>query len=157
MSDHLIPLVDLRDWFAGQALPQFVVINEKVTAGREDVSYAVALRVTAQQAYALADAMMAERLKSQPTPATQYVVKPLDWAETSYGTPEVYSVAGVIRLNQAANGGWSVSIKGEVLRDSDGRTNFATLEKAKAAAQADYERRILSALVTTATEGSADA
>lgn len=73
-------------------------------------------------------------------------VKALEWGETSYGSPEAYSVVGVYRLNRAGGGGWSVSIKSEVLHDSDGRTNFATVEAAKAAAQADYEQRVLSAL-----------
>ncbi|MBY2911412.1 hypothetical protein [Rhizobium leguminosarum] len=74
MAGQFVTARDLRDWFAGQALPQFVAINDKVTAGREDVSYALALRVTAQQAYALADAMMAERLKGQ-TPAPSQEAK----------------------------------------------------------------------------------
>ncbi|MBB4590205.1 hypothetical protein GGE50_006132 [Rhizobium leguminosarum] len=68
IAGQFVTARDLRDWFAGLALPQFVAINDRVTAGREDVSYASALRATAQQAYALADAMMAERLRGQ-TPA----------------------------------------------------------------------------------------
>lgn len=32
----------LRDWFAGQALPQIIAINDKVTAGQRDVPYSVA-------------------------------------------------------------------------------------------------------------------
>ncbi|ARO22891.1 hypothetical protein TAL182_CH01078 [Rhizobium sp. TAL182] len=72
MAGQFVTARDLRDWFAGQALPQFVAINDKVTAGRKDVSYALALRVTAQQAYALADAMMEERLKRQaPAPGPE--------------------------------------------------------------------------------------
>lgn len=55
------PGMTLRDWLAGQALPQFIVINERVTAGRENVPYELALKVTASQAYALADAMIAAR------------------------------------------------------------------------------------------------
>ncbi len=70
MAGQFVSVRDLRDWFAGQALPQFVAINEKVTVGRKDVSYALALQVTAQQAYALADAMMVERLKGQTTPSS---------------------------------------------------------------------------------------
>lgn len=60
--------MDLRDWFAGMALPQFVIINERVTAGRDDIPYSVALKVTAEQAYALADAMMAAREKTETAP-----------------------------------------------------------------------------------------
>ncbi|NTG20041.1 hypothetical protein G6L00_06235 [Agrobacterium rhizogenes] len=89
-------------------------------------------------------------LYATPQPAAvaapEVAVKALEWSETSYGTPEVQTVAGVYRLNRAGCGGWSVNVKSEVLRDSDGRTNFATLEKAKAAAQSDYEQRIRSAL-----------
>lgn len=54
--------MDLRDWFAGQVLSKFVEINDRVTAGR-DVSYEDALKVTAQQAYRVADAMLAARTK----------------------------------------------------------------------------------------------
>ncbi|ENN86033.1 hypothetical protein RHSP_82935 [Rhizobium freirei PRF 81] len=53
--------MSLRDWFAGQALPQFIMINEHVTVGRDDVTYAQALAVTASQSYAIADAMIAAR------------------------------------------------------------------------------------------------
>lgn len=74
-------------------------------------------------------------------------IKPLVWGKTSYGTPEVNTVVGVYRLNRAGDGGWRVSVKSEVLFDSDGRTNFATIEAAKAAAQADYEARIRSCLL----------
>lgn len=74
-------------------------------------------------------------------------IKPLEWGETSYGTPEVNTVVGVYRLNRAGDGGWRVSVKSEVLFDSDGRTNFATIEAAKAAAQSDFESRIRSCLL----------
>ena len=52
----------LRDEFAMAALPQIIAINDKVTAHR-DVPYAVALQVTAEQAYEIADAMLAARKK----------------------------------------------------------------------------------------------
>lgn len=78
--------------------------------------------------------------------AVEGKVKQLEWGSTSYGRPEVHSVVGVYRINEAWDGGWTVTAKGEVLRASDGRANFATLEAAKAAAQADYETRIISAL-----------
>lgn len=74
-------------------------------------------------------------------------IKPLEWGETSYGTPEVNTVVGVYRLNRAGDGGWRVSVKSEVLFDSDGRTNFATIEAAKAAAQSDFASRIRSCLL----------
>lgn len=73
-------------------------------------------------------------------------VKALEWGNTSYGTPEIYSVVGVYRINHAENGGWTAVHNKEVIRSRDGRTNFPTVEAAKAAAQADYERCILSAL-----------
>ncbi|WP_201269097.1 hypothetical protein [Sinorhizobium meliloti] len=74
-------------------------------------------------------------------------IKPLVWGETRYGTPEVNTVVGVYRLNRAGDGGWRVSVKSEVLFDSDGRTNFATIEAAKAAAQSDFASRIRSCLL----------
>lgn len=91
--------------------------------------------------------------------AGQPGIKVLEWGKTSYGTPEVSTIAGVYRLNHAGNGGWSVNRQRDVLRDNDGRTNFATVEAAKAAAQADFEARIRSALASpdsaplTATAG----
>jgi len=83
-------------------------------------------------------------------------IKPLEWGKTSYGTPEANSVAGVYRINSAHNGGWSVVFKTDVLRDSDGRTNFATVEAAKAAAQADYASRIRSCLIDKPEAGEAE-
>ena len=52
----------LRDEFAMAALPQIIAINDKVTAHR-GVPYAVALKVVAQQAYEVADAMLEARKK----------------------------------------------------------------------------------------------
>lgn len=74
-------------------------------------------------------------------------VKLLVWGETSYGSPESFTVTGVYRINGAFDGGWSVPAPGRrMLVSSDGRQNFPTIEEAKAAAQADYEARIMSAL-----------
>lgn len=81
-------------------------------------------------------------------------VKSLAWGETSYGTPEVHTVVGIYRIVHAGNGGWSANTKSEVLRDSDGRTNFATLDKAKAACQTHYEHCILSALAPQAGDNA---
>lgn len=50
----------LRDWFAGQALPQIIAINEKVTANR-DAPYEAVLKVTAEHCYRIADAMLSAR------------------------------------------------------------------------------------------------
>jgi hypothetical protein len=75
------------------------------------------------------------------------IIKQLAWGETSYGTPEVTTPVGVYRIVHAGNGGWCANIKGETLRDTDGTTNFATLEEAKAASQSDFERRVLSCIM----------
>lgn len=76
-------------------------------------------------------------------------VKLLAWGETSYGSPESFTVTGVYRINGAFDGGWSVSAPGRrMLVSSDGRQNLPTINDAKAAAQADYEARIMSALTT---------
>ncbi len=83
-------------------------------------------------------------------------VKPLEWGKTSYGAPEVHTVVGIYRINEAINGGWAAVARGGVLRGGDGRTNFATLDSAKAAAQADYDSCIRSALTPApAMEGEA--
>jgi hypothetical protein len=73
-------------------------------------------------------------------------VKALEWGESSYGTPEVVTVAGVYRINESMAGGWSVVAGSRVLHSHDGRVNFPTVETAKAAAQADFNARILSCL-----------
>ncbi|MCO6050891.1 hypothetical protein NGM99_13990 [Mesorhizobium sp. RP14(2022)] len=73
-------------------------------------------------------------------------VKDIVWGETSYGRPEAETVVGVYRIVEAWDGGWSVNVRNEVLRHPDGRKSFATLDEAKAAAQADYRSRILSAI-----------
>jgi len=86
---------------------------------------------------------VAKRLRAALRPGP--VIKPLVWGKTSYGTPEVYSVVGVYRINNAVNGGFTVVAGNLVLTDTDGRSNFPTMEAAKAAAQAHYEQRILSA------------
>ncbi|WP_376711093.1 DUF551 domain-containing protein [Pseudochrobactrum lubricantis] len=75
-------------------------------------------------------------------------VKKLDWSETSYGTPEVFTEVGVYRIEHAHDGGWSLRRNNKAIADDDGRRNFADQQKAKAAAQADFERRILSCVVT---------
>lgn len=75
-------------------------------------------------------------------------VKPMAWDKANSGKPEASTVVGIYRIVQAWSGGWAVTIKNDMLRDTDGRMNFATLDTAKAAAQADYERRILSAIAS---------
>lgn len=81
--------------------------------------------------------------------AEAVTVKPLEWGETSYGNPEVTTIVGVYRINESMAGGWSVVAGKLILKTSDGRVNFPTKDAAKAAAQADYEARILSAIDTS--------
>jgi len=83
---------------------------------------------------------------AHPGQVREIAIKPLEWGSTSYGRPEVNSVVGVYRINEAWNGGWSLTFKNEMLRESDGRSNFATIDAAKAAAQVDFGQRIRSAL-----------
>lgn len=73
-------------------------------------------------------------------------VKQLEWSETSYGRPEVETIVGTYRIFKHVSGGWGATRRPFNLVDEFGRQNFATIEEAKAAAQSDYERRILSAL-----------
>jgi hypothetical protein len=73
-------------------------------------------------------------------------VKPLKWGETSYGKPEAITVAGTYRITDAWDGGFNVNRGNVSFQSEDGRKNFPTIEAAKAAAQADFEQRILSAL-----------
>jgi hypothetical protein len=83
------------------------------------------------------------------------LVKAIEWGTTSYGKPEAFTVAGTYRVYESVSGGWSASrggLHGQVLEVGDGRTNFATLDEAKAAAQADYTARILSAIDATTIE-----
>lgn len=84
-----------------------------------------------------------------PQPGVRVTVKPLEWGKTSYGRPEVRCLVGTYRINEAMNGGWSATLGGinsRLLKTTDGRENFATIDEAKAAAEADYETRIRSAL-----------
>lgn len=98
-----------------------------------------------------ADAIEALRaaLDHIPDAGKKVRVKPLVWSVTSYGKPEVITIVGAYRINEAFSGGWAVSVgglRGRTLKTADGRGNFANIEAAKAAAQADYEARILSTL-----------
>ena len=74
------------------------------------------------------------------------IVKLIEWGKTSYGLPEAVTVVGTYRIVESFSGGWSVSRGQTTLRTNDGRTNFATQDDAKAAAQTDYEQRVLSCL-----------
>lgn len=91
--------------------------------------------------------LYATALSAAPSsPVTGGVVKAIEWGKTSYGRPEAYTAVGVYRINEAMNGGWSVTSKNDVLRDTDGRSNFPTIEAAKAAAQQHYTKAIFSCL-----------
>lgn len=71
-------------------------------------------------------------------------VKPIVWTTGTYGGPSAQTIVGVYYINEAWNGGWSAIRNRDALKDSDRRTNFATIEAAKAAAYADKSARILS-------------
>ena len=79
-------------------------------------------------------------------------VKPLEWSLTNYGSkmPEAYPVVGsVYRIVRSSSGGYNCSKGGLSSRSVltyDGRTNHATIQDAKSAAQDDYESLILSTL-----------
>ena len=79
------------------------------------------------------------------------LVKPLVWGTTSYGSPEALSVAGTYRISDAWDGGFNVNRGNLSFQSEDGRKNFPTITEAKAAAQADFEQRILSTLATGGT------
>ena len=76
-------------------------------------------------------------------------VKPLEWGLTCQ-MAEAYPVVGsVYRIVRSSSGGYNCNKGGLSSRSVltyDGRTNHATIQDAKDAAQADYERLILSAL-----------
>ena len=76
-------------------------------------------------------------------------VKPLEWGLTRQ-MAEAYPVVGsVYRIVRSSSGGYNCNKGGLSSRSvltHDGRSNHATTQDAKDAAQADYERLILSAL-----------
>ena len=81
--------------------------------------------------------------------STVLAVENLKWSETSTGYWKAPSVAGrysTFRLSQAL--GFDLRRDGESFREY-----YPTLAAAFAAAQSDFERRILSALGTTGTGG----
>lgn len=57
--------LSLRDWFAGQAIPELIRIVDGATAGRDDVPDSIAAKAAAKvvaiQAYQMADAMIQAR------------------------------------------------------------------------------------------------
>lgn len=76
---------------------------------------------------------------------TSIKVKPLVWEKTRQNaTQEARCLIGIYRTYHAANGGYSVALglHSPVCSES-GMTNFATIDDAKAAAQAEFDRRIL--------------
>ncbi len=74
------------------------------------------------------------------------IIPPMEWGETSYGLPECKTIAGVYRIQRATNGGYTVTSGRSVLRASDGRSNFPSIEAAQAAASDDLAVQILAAL-----------
>lgn len=77
-------------------------------------------------------------------------IKPLEWTKSTSGEAEVVSIVGVYRIQAAWNGGYSVTRSKNSLYLPDGRTNFPTIEDAKAAAQVDYEKIVRSVLIVPA-------
>jgi hypothetical protein len=88
----------------------------------------------------------------EPTPrqqldAVSFRVKLLEWEGSGYGVTS-RALGGTYCINNAHCGGYNCHtpyVK-RPIPSHDGRTNHATINDAKAAAQADYERRILSTL-----------
>lgn len=78
-------------------------------------------------------------------------VKEIVWGETSHGTPEANTVVGSYRITKAWDNGFNVNRGDITFQDADGRKNFATVEAAKAAAQSDFNARILSAITIAST------
>jgi len=70
------------------------------------------------------------------------LLKPADlvWGKTSYGSPECITEVKIYRIVDAPNGGYCVSAGREILRTSEGLTNFPNEDSAKDAAQAHYNR-----------------
>ena len=91
-----------------------------------------------------AEALLPEAVKAGMMEGA--TVKPLVWEDVRWGN--TYTTCGLYKAKIDDGGGaYSLTWGGKVIRDSGGRTVwFATLESAKAAAQADYDARILSAL-----------
>jgi len=91
---------------------------------------------------------MPEEQLHTPPPKTHVRVKPLEWLEREDSSFRGASAIGYYHIFPGT--GFSYDLCGPV----GGRlATYKRLDEAKAAAQADYERRILSALSTT-TEGS---
>lgn len=55
--------MDLRDWFAGQALPYACTINQQFLQAHPDANYPFHAAI-AKDAYEIADAMLAARAKA---------------------------------------------------------------------------------------------
>lgn len=100
--------------------------------------------------YGLEHGYIAATPAPPPEPAkAEVVVKPLEWRDRGEGVHPQYvadTVVGGYFIHRTKGGAfqwWTPALRGKV--------EVHTLEVAKAAAQADYERRILSALSTTPT------
>ncbi|MFG1302662.1 hypothetical protein V5F34_00785 [Xanthobacter autotrophicus] len=89
-----------------------------------------------------------------PEPAkAEVVVKPLEWSwEPPYSVARALGGHYAVEQWEGARGSFHFDLIGTFLTKHDG---FASHDEAKAAAQADYERRILSALATPPTAPAA--
>lgn len=105
-------------------------------------------KTSARRHYDMATAFLSA-LEATPAPQTaeRVRVKPLEWKPLSNTGSESGFGGGRSEYTLIpTQNGWRVyGIPGE----SDGGTEFFTMETAKAAAQADFERRILSAIEAT--------
>lgn len=88
-------------------------------------------------------------------PAVQPVVKPLVWEQFGSSYRAKAPLFGHIRIEDYASGKWAILWSAPGICDTFTPGGFDDPEAAKAAAQADYEHRILSALDFTPMDASA--
>lgn len=72
-------------------------------------------------------------------------VPDLVWGTTSYGKPECYINNSVYRIVGAMSGGYNLSFGRHVIRAEVARSNFATEQSAKAAANAHNRAAFMAA------------
>lgn len=91
-----------------------------------------------------------EYIRADLVPAPSVTVKPLDWGDYDYAAveiPEGYSVY------DHGDGEWSVHLTWRTGSEKLNDAEFPSIGAAKAAAQADYESRILAAVQTDPAPG----
>lgn len=89
-------------------------------------------------------------LESQQSPAQGMRVKPLEWSFFDASTWWAETVGGLYRINERGDGAVILAKDADIMRyiddNGDDWGGWPSIDHAKAAAQADYERRILSAI-----------